>query len=538
MSFIATQVAIPFPTTERLGPEITFSGVGKENRNTALQSSSSTKEEATLSEERLFARVGQGGERLRVAYLADFKDSATIQLMGSILKSHSRSRFQIYCYSLGHDIERVNGSSSPSNHPSGRGYMMERLQSKACDVFRSFGGVATLIAAQMINDDGISILVDLLGYLSPRPEIVMLKAAPVIVNWPLLGWYGTMGAPEVVEYMITDPHLMPSTERNHYSEHAIILPHSFYAYSPFPSAAEEKKKDRLLDDGGGEKPESFILSQPSSSCLAMDTTPASTTSTNLRGCHEDCGLSSPHLDERFVFCNLNDHVRIDMDTFDAWMAILDQVPDSILLLASGLPSASEENLLQEASRRGIARERIAFIACKSDTRLDHNNNDHHQDLLARCFNCADLYLDTLTYNSDVLSLVSALMNAVPVVTLQATSSSSSSSSSSCLGSRISSSFLSTLDLFDLIARDRQDYIELAVRLARSALKRRRGRHNNNKKMMMMMDDQAATEGNYNIVPEEMERPPAGQDKEEEEEQQQQQQQQQGEEEEEVKKYFS
>jgi protein O-GlcNAc transferase len=128
--------------------------------------------------------------------------------------------------------------------------------------------------------------------------------------------------------------------------------------------------------------------------------------------------------------------------FDIWMRLLAAVDGSVLWLLEANQSV-KENLAREATRRGVAADRIVFAPV-----IDL------PDHLAR-LRLADLVLDTLPHNAHTTAS-DALWVGVPVLT--------------CLGTtfagRVAASLLRAIGLPELITATLNDYETLALRLAR------------------------------------------------------------------------
>jgi protein O-GlcNAc transferase len=144
----------------------------------------------------------------------------------------------------------------------------------------------------------------------------------------------------------------------------------------------------------------------------------------------------------FIFCCFNQHYKIAPPIFDIWMRLLDRVEGSVLWLLEGDVTAIQ-NLRWEAERRGVAAGRLIFAPRVKP-----------EDHLAR-HRLADLLLDTLPYNAHTTAS-DALWAGLPMVT--------------CIGSsfagRVASSLLNAVGLPELIAKDLEEYQELALKLAR------------------------------------------------------------------------
>ncbi len=146
-------------------------------------------------------------------------------------------------------------------------------------------------------------------------------------------------------------------------------------------------------------------------------------------------------EDAFVFCCFNHTFKYTPGLFALWCDLLRAVPGAVLwLFAPGI--AARAHLLQEATRLGIDQDRLLFA--------DHVPQDQH---LAR-ISLADLFLDAAPYNAHTTAS-DALWAGVPVLT--------------CPGqtfpSRVAASILTAADLPELIARDPDQYREMALRWA-------------------------------------------------------------------------
>ena len=155
----------------------------------------------------------------------------------------------------------------------------------------------------------------------------------------------------------------------------------------------------------------------------------------------------------FIFCCFNNNFKITPFMFDAWMKILNAVEDSVLWLLEDNNSV-KNNLRQEAGKCGVNSERLVFAKRTS-------LNEH----LARQ-KIADLFLDTFPYNAHTTAS-DALWIGLPVLTLSGES----------FPSRVGASLLNAVDSPELIAQSKDEYITLAINLAKntSTLKELRAR---------------------------------------------------------------
>ena len=277
--------------------------------------------------------------RIRLGYLsADFRAHATSHLLADLIESHDRSRFEVVGYSLGVD------DGSPARR------RMEAGFDRFVDM-RLFDHQA---AAQRIRDDGIDILVDLMGYTNlARPSILGRRPAPIQVSY--LAYAGTMAA-DFMDYMIADPVVLPKELEPFFSEAIVRLP---FSYQP-----NDRKRE-------------IATEVPS---------------------RAECGLP----EGGFVFCCFNSPVKLRPRIFDRWMNILKAVPGSVLWLLAKDDLVCA-NLRREAEARGVDPQRLVFA--RSISAAEH---------LARHAQ-ADLFLDTLPYNAHTTAS-DALWAGVPVLT--------------------------------------------------------------------------------------------------------------------------
>ena len=80
-------------------------------------------------------------------------------------------------------------------------------------------------AAKVINEHGVDILVDLVGFMKGQTDgYPALRPAPVQVRW--LGMAGTSGA-DFFDYIITDRTVTPENQARYYTEKFIYLPQCY-----------------------------------------------------------------------------------------------------------------------------------------------------------------------------------------------------------------------------------------------------------------------------------------------------------------------
>jgi len=281
--------------------------------------------------------------KIRIGYVsAEFHQQATAILMAGLYERHDREKFEIVALDAG------ASDQSP---------MRARLE-KAFDRWISILGVSDELAADVIRDARIDILVNLNGYFGgARMGIFARRPAPIQVNY--LGFPATLGAP-YIDYIIADKVVIPPAEQNFYDEQVVYLPGSYQAN----------------DDRG----------------RPMAKAPSRT----------EVGLP----EKTIVFCSFNTAYKLTPETFDSWMRILKQTDGSVLwLLESAAPFA--DNLRREAQVRGVAADRLIFAP--------ELPTDEH---LAR-LQLADLFLDGLPYNAHTTGS-DALWAGVPLITRKGT----------------------------------------------------------------------------------------------------------------------
>ena len=278
--------------------------------------------------------------------------------------------------------------------PAAKDEMSERM-SAAVDRFMDVSAMPDPEVAQLSRELGVDIAVDLKGFTKDhRTGIFSWRAAPIQVNY--LGYPGTMAA-DFIDYLIADRTLISESDRQFYSEKIVSLPASY---------------------------------QPNDSRRAIDGTPCT---------RADAGLP----DQAFVFGCFNNTYKITPSVFDSWMRVLAQVEGSVLWLLEDNSDASR-HLRNEATKRGIAAERLIFASPKSSA-------EH----LAR-HRLADLVLDTFPYTAHTTAS-DALWVGVPILTRTGRT----------FASRVAASLLRAVDMPELITETEAEFESVAVELARN-----------------------------------------------------------------------
>jgi predicted O-linked N-acetylglucosamine transferase (SPINDLY family) len=151
-----------------------------------------------------------------------------------------------------------------------------------------------------------------------------------------------------------------------------------------------------------------------------------------------CGLP----EDRFVFCCFSNHYKITEDMFAAWMEILRQANDAVLWLVDD-NAWSRRNLRLRAMVAGVDPERLIFAE-----RVDPGR------YMAR-LQAPDLFLDTFPYNAGTIAS-DAIRMGLPLLTLAGRS----------FASRMAARMLVAIDASEGITNTLQEYVDMAVRMAR------------------------------------------------------------------------
>ncbi|WP_300622210.1 tetratricopeptide repeat protein [Dokdonella sp.] len=272
-----------------------------------------------------------------------------------------------------------------------------RLRS-AAHAFHDCAGDSALALAQRIRARDIEILVDLRGWGGGNiADTLALRPAPVQVGW--LAYPGTTGAPWI-DYAIADRIVLPDAMRAHFSERIAWLPRCF---------------------------------QPSDPTRVVGDPPS----------RRACGLP----EQGIVYACFNNSYKINPATLERLLSVLRAVPDSVLWLLSG-PERADERLRMEAQRRGVAPERLVFMA-----------KQPHAGYLAR-YRHADLFLDTAPYGAHTTAS-DAIWAGCPVLTV----------AGGTFASRVAASLNHHLGLPQLIASDGTAFVDAATCLGRDATAR-------------------------------------------------------------------
>ena len=143
-------------------------------------------------------------------------------------------------------------------------------------------------------------------------------------------------------------------------------------------------------------------------------------------------------EDKFLFINLNGTSKLNPETWERWMFILSQCPDSALVLV-----ADKENVINTLKERtkgfGVDPDRIIFLPFVGV--WDHVSRS----------GIGDLFLDTFYYGGHT-TLAESLWMGVPAVTLEGAT----------MSAKVGASMLHSVGLSELITRDRNTYAKTAI----------------------------------------------------------------------------
>jgi predicted O-linked N-acetylglucosamine transferase (SPINDLY family) len=187
-----------------------------------------------------------------------------------------------------------------------------------------------------------------------------------------------------------------------------------------PPEAEPQYCERVL-----RMPDGYVCYDPPAEAPAVGPLPASERGGITFGC-------------------FNNAAKLTPEVIALWAEVIRSVPDSRLLLAAAAlgGAAVRERIAAGFTAAGAERDRLEFQGTLPWTKL------------LALYNRVDIALDPFPYSGG-LTTCEALWMGVPVVTLPGET----------FASRHSFSHLTNVGLTETTARDRQDYIEIAARLA-------------------------------------------------------------------------
>lgn len=256
--------------------------------------------------------------------------------------------------------------------------------------WRDVSGIDDLALAQQIAEDRVDILFDLAGHTAGnRLSVFAGRAAPIQLSWA--GYVGTVGL-DTYDGLVADAVEIPPAHDANYVERPIRLPDCYVCYHP-PADAPEVPP--LPSAAGG----------------------------------------------RFTFGCFNRPAKLNGEVGKAWARILDQVPDSrILMVYGGLGEQSTKDAVYAVlGRGGVPCERVELIG------------EAEQSKLLAAYGEVDLALDPFPYSGGVTTL-EAMWMGVPTVTFVGDT----------FAGRHSATHLTAAGLGQFCTPSIDDYVALAV----------------------------------------------------------------------------
>ena len=280
------------------------------------------------------------GRPLRIGYVSpDFRHHPVGYFLTAILGHHDPAAVEIHCYSNSRTVDDVT----------------RRIQG-AVKGWRNILALGDAAAAELIQADGIDILVDLSGHMADhRLPLFQRRPAPVQATW--LGFFCSTGL-DAIDHIIADPTIIRPEDEAYYSERVWRLPGCYLCF-----------------DGGP-------IDLPA---VAM---PAGETGLVTFGC-------------------LNRRDKMSEPSIAAWGQILRRVPFARLLLktAGFSDETARAEMLAAFERHGIGAGRLVI---EGETPRRAHLEAYHR---------VDLALDPFPYTGATTSAESLWMG-VPLVTLR------------------------------------------------------------------------------------------------------------------------
>ena len=321
--------------------------------------------------------------RIRVGYVSSFFQNRNwMKPVWSLINRHDERKFDLHLFSDAPESAVKDGYQ-------GRG------------TFHDISGLDSEAAADLIEESGIDLLIDLNGYSSLRRlALFALRPAPAVAGW--FNMFATTGMP-CYDYLIGDAEVVPPEEEQFYCEKILRVPGSYLTFEvayPAPEVAP-----------------------------------------------------SPCASKRsFTFGCLAPLYKITPEVIAAWSRILEQAPESALLLRNAQlkSGAVQEFVWRQFGERGVSPERIRL----------QGPAEHYQFL--ETYGRIDLALDTFPYNGGTTTTES-IWQGVPVLTFRGDR----------WVSRTSASILRAGGLGEFIAPDLDAYVSTAAKMALEPAMRRK-----------------------------------------------------------------
>ena len=278
------------------------------------------------------------GSKIKIGFLsADILEGHSITyFLKSVLSNYDKNKFEIVLF-----LNNPKEDQSTEN--------FKNLVDKTINI-SNLNNVDALNRSRELKLD---IMVDLMGYTSrQRLELFKNRMAKKQVIW--MGYCNTTGLKNM-DYIISDPNLIYSNEKNLYSEKVIYLPKIWNAHCGFDF---EKK----------ENPPPFVKNK------------------------------------HFTFGSFNNFDKINSDVVSTWSKILKKIDNSKLVLKTSTKRFTTKRLKQLFEKNDVL-ESVEFINKVPEFKKHLEN-----------YNYIDIALDTFPYNG-VTTSFEAIWMGVPVLTM-------------------------------------------------------------------------------------------------------------------------
>lgn len=324
-------------------------------------------------------------EKIRIGYLAPrFVESSAMRFAEPLMLGLDRDKFEVFAFSVGEEEDSFTVRLKENLDRQGAG-----------EHYFCLYGLSLEEGALAVREQEIDILFDLGGHSEGGQTLMIMAKKPAPVQLSGLGYFDTLGLPEgLVDGFLADEALLPLGEEENFLEPLFRLPQA-------------------------------LVFQPTA---AMK---------NFRA-----GLAPRKAQGAVAFGVVQNALKITDSALRAWGRILQEVPDSRLLIKDVLPATERlQHLRQRAERLGLPLERLELRGGSLSFW------DIYQEV--------DMVLDTFPYPGGYMTAL-ALYFGVPVVTLRGDS----------YGSRFGASILKAAGREKWIAGSVEEYVKSAVELGR------------------------------------------------------------------------
>ena len=262
--------------------------------------------------------------------------------------------------------------------------------------WRDLSGRSPRTASRLIAEDHVDILVDLSGH-SQNSCLPIMAYKPAPVQMTAIGYTATTGL-SAIDFFLSDTTCLPEKEQPAgFIEKILRTKHCHLCYAP-----------------------GVVREMPAA------------------------GIQAPMFQNDYVtYGSFNNFAKVSDEVLYLWRAILEQMPESILVIKSKICSieSGQRIVMKRLQRMSLPLDRIELRPYSPDYL------EQYRDI--------DVALDTFPYNGG-LTTCEALYMGVPVVTLRGKSH----------GSRFGASIMNSADLNELIAQNGMDYVKKAVQLGK------------------------------------------------------------------------